>query len=457
MQPSSIKYWILLINVALLTTTGYAQLPLKNTSFEDHITYLENKEIKVGVDLDLGGSITYLSNIRKGENVINNFDWGRQIQMSFYGGPIPYMPDGKEPKPFWKTLGWNPIQSGDCDGGRAKVIDYKKSATEIYVKCIPMQWPLNNTPCNCTFESWIRLENNTVLVRSRLNNNRKDSNQYAGRPQELPAIYTNAPFTELVTYRGRQPFRNDTVSRIKNENIPGSGRIDWESWQATENWAATLDKQNWGLGVWHPGVQHFQGGYFGKKGSPGKSRDKPTAYVSPSFDEILDRNILYTYNYVLILGSLEQIRAYVYQHATRDRLPKYVFSNDRQHWIYRNTIDMGWPVRGYLDVKLSNQAALLGPLGFWPAKRSHYLIIQAAFKTTAKKAKVYWQLFGETNFREINNMEFDIRSDGKFSTYKIPIGRQAGYKGDIIRLKLIPSIGSINEGDWVKIRSIGIR
>jgi hypothetical protein len=457
MKAPSIKYLILLINVTLSTIISYAQVSVKNSSFDKHIIYLENNEIKVGVDLDLGGSITYLSIKNKDENLINNFDWGRQIQMSFYGGPNPYMPNGKEPNPFWKTLGWNPIQSGDYAGNRSRVIDYKQSSTEIYVKCIPMQWPLNNVPCDCTFESWIRLEKNTVLVRSRLNNNRKDSIQYAGRPQELPAVYTNAPFTELVSYIGQKPFQHDTVSRIKNENIPGSGRIDWASWQATENWAATLDKNNWGLGVWHPGVQRFKGGFFGKKGSPGNSFDKPTAYIAPGFDEILDWNIVYTYNYVLILGSLAEIRGYVYQHSVRNKLPDYVFSKDRQHWIYRNTTDTGWPVRGYLNVKLSNDAALLGPLSFWQAKKSDQLIIRAAYKTKAKSAKVCWQLFGEENFREINNMEFNIRSDGKFHTYNIPIGHQIGYKGNIIRLKVIPSIGSNEEGGWARIQSVVIR
>ncbi|MEO9021831.1 MAG: hypothetical protein ABI237_19385 [Ginsengibacter sp.] len=456
MKSSHFKFLIFLISVGLITIVSYAQGSVRDSSHVDHIIYLENNEIKVGVNLDLGGSITWLSSKQKDENLINNFDWGRQIQMSFYGGPNPYMPNGKQPKPFWKTLGWNPIQSGDYAGNRSEVIDYKQSSTEIYVKCIPMQWPLNNVPCNCTFESWIRLNKNTVLVKSRLNNTRKDSTQYQGRSQELPAIYTNAPFTELVTYQGPKPFQYDTVSHIQNENIPGSGRIDWASWQATENWAATLDKNNWGLGVWNPGVQRFKGGFFGKKGSPGNSGDKPTAYIAPGFDEILDSNIIYTYNYVLILGSLKEIRKYVYQHSTKDKLPKYIFSNDRQHWIYKNTTDLGWPVNGYLDIKLSKNSALLSPLSFWKAKRSHHLIIKAAYKTNSKRAKVYWQIFGEKDFRETNCVEFEINSNQKFETYKIPIGTQTNYRGIISRLKIIPIEEEQKGAGWVKIKSISV-
>ncbi|MGH2643597.1 MAG: hypothetical protein ACRDE2_06595, partial [Chitinophagaceae bacterium] len=434
----------------------YSNAQVRDSSFEDHIIYLENNEIRVGVNLDLGGSITYLSPSSKDENLINNFDRGRQVQMSFYGGPNPYMPDGQQPNPFWKMLGWNPIQSGDYAGNRSKVIDYKQSSTEIYVKCIPMQWPLNNVPCNCTFESWIRLSKNTVLVKSRLNNKRKDSAQYEGRSQELPAIYTNAPYSELVTYQGPNPFQHDTVSHIQNENIPGSGRIDWASWQATENWAATLDKNNWGLGVWHPGAQRFKGGFFGKKGSPGNSFDKPTAYIAPVFDEILDRNIVYTYNYVLILGTLGEIRGYVYKHSVMNKLPQYIFAKDRQHWTYKNTTDLGWPIRGYLDVKLSKGAALLGPLSFWHAKKFHHLILIAAYKTKAKRGKVYWQFFGEKGFQETNCVEFNINSDQKFEIYNIPIGNQTNYKGIITRLKIVPIEGEQEDGGWIKIKSIAI-
>ncbi len=70
------------------------------------------------------------------------------------------------------------------------------------MKCIPMQWPLNNLPGECAYESFIVLEGNTAEVRSRLVNARSDKNQYLGRHQELPAVYTNRPCYRLMTYRG---------------------------------------------------------------------------------------------------------------------------------------------------------------------------------------------------------------------------------------------------------------
>ena len=71
----------------------------------DNIIYIHNSKIKLGVNLDLGGAITYLSETSSTENMINNYDWGRQIQMSFYSGPKPYIPEsGQQPQKKWAFL-----------------------------------------------------------------------------------------------------------------------------------------------------------------------------------------------------------------------------------------------------------------------------------------------------------------------------------------------------------------
>ncbi|MDR2680871.1 MAG: hypothetical protein LBC47_08705, partial [Tannerella sp.] len=81
---------------------------------DSSMRYLENDRIKLGIDLSIGGAVTYLSDRDNGgKNMINSADWGRQIQMSFYSGPWPYIgPNGEKPTDNWAGLGWNPIQSG---------------------------------------------------------------------------------------------------------------------------------------------------------------------------------------------------------------------------------------------------------------------------------------------------------------------------------------------------------
>lgn len=52
------------------------------------MSYLENGVLKLGVDLNRGGAIVFLSR-DGGANLINNFDFGRQVQLSFFSGPAP--------------------------------------------------------------------------------------------------------------------------------------------------------------------------------------------------------------------------------------------------------------------------------------------------------------------------------------------------------------------------------
>src|SRR5882672_4869269 len=44
---------------------------------EDRVSYLDNGVIRLGVNLELGGAITYLSTSKSRTNLINSYDWGR--------------------------------------------------------------------------------------------------------------------------------------------------------------------------------------------------------------------------------------------------------------------------------------------------------------------------------------------------------------------------------------------
>ena len=170
----------------------------------------------------------------------------------------------------------------------------------MYVKCIPMQWPLNNVPGECTFECWISLKGNVAEVRGRLTNSRSDKKQYKGRHQELPAVYVNADYYRLYTYKGEKPFTEDKLTMMAEPLKP---KAHWHYWNATECWAAYVNKNNWGLGVWHPETYQFAGGFAGQV-EKGGTKDVSTGYITPIHTEIIDHNIIYDYKYYLILGKV---------------------------------------------------------------------------------------------------------------------------------------------------------
>jgi hypothetical protein len=441
------------ITAGLAAVLAIAVLPLladgaeKSKEFSG-MSFLDNGTIRLGVNLDIGGAITYLADSKKRVNVINSFDWGRQVQMSFYSGPNPFEPGGKKPAPHWRKLGWNPIQSGDYKGFRSKVIAHTNDKKTIYVKCIPMQWPLANEPGECTFECRLSLEGKTVRVWSRLNNARSDKTQHPGRSQELPAVYTNGPLHRLMSYVGDKPFTGDKLTQIPRVRKP------WDRFEARECWTALVNDAGWGLGLWHPGRYGTLGGFAGKPGSGGP-KDNPTGYISPLHSDILDHNIKYEYSYVLILDTLANIRKYVYKNAKRPTPPNYVFKNDRQHWIYRNATDTGWPIKGQLHVKPGrSDPHMIGPISFWRAKDAPKLYITAAIKTKATHAHVMWRTGGPDGKGFGRNViAFEITGDGKYRTYVADLSASPNYKGAITRLRFDP-VSRGAKGDYVKVRSI---
>ena len=271
---------------------------------KSNMSYLENGVIKVGVELEKGGTITYLAEFfNQDVNLINSADLGRMIQQSYYSGPQPY----GDPHPGWPNWGWNPIGAGDCYDNPSQVLTHTNDGTTIYVKSIPMQWALDNVPCECIFEKWIELDQNAVKVRYKLTNNRSDTTVYPARHQELPAVYTTDRFYRLFSYTGQNPFTNGPLTEIVNSGPP------WTYFDGTEKWTALVDDNDWGLGVYNPDAQQFVAGFHGTPGS-GDPEASSCGYISPLRTEVIYHDTVYEYNAQFILGYLDDIRAWVYQH-----------------------------------------------------------------------------------------------------------------------------------------------
>lgn len=414
-----------LLLIMLLATCGVCA--------EAEVSTLDNGVIRVGIDLGLGGSITYLARSSDKVNIINSHDMGRQIQQSYYSGPQPY----GNAHPGWKGWPWNPIQTGDVYGNHSKVLAQSNDGKTLYVKTIPMQWALNNVPGECECETWITLQDNTAHVRCKLSNHRPDQTNYGAFDQELPAVYTTGKLYRLFTYDGLEPYRKRPLRQIENQGPP------WVNWKATENWAALVDDNGWGLGVFHPGAYDLVGGFHGKPDIGGPTDDS-TGYLAPLRREILDHNIAYTYEFTLILGTLDQIRAYAVAHRPRSTIPDYDFSapgvqESRLHLTYANAQDTGLPRKGALRVLLTqNDPQVLFPEQWWQAQDMKTLSITAAFHTKHTTAEVFWSVPGR-GYSADRSVRFEIVPDGKFHTYSVPLWASSAYRGTISGLRFDPT------------------
>lgn len=428
-------------------TLAAAALLLCISSAAAQMSHLDNGVVKVGVDLQRGGAIVFLSR-DGGENLINNFDLGRQVQLSFYSGPVPFTTQDQRPAPRWEHIGWNPIQAGDDFKNPSPVLAHENDGRTLHVRCQPMQWPLNRVPGECTFDVWLALDGPAVQARARLNNARTDRTQYPARLQELPAVYANAAFHRVVSYMGSRPFTGDAVSAAPQP----AGKHPWSFWLGTEGWSALLDASDRGVGLITPGRVHFTGGFAGTPGA-NDTRANSTGYVAGQGQEILDHDIVFEFRYELVAGSLEEIRARAASVRSTE-LPAWTFTADRQGWHYRNATDAGWPVAGHLDVQFDGaDPQLVGPYTFWNAEDAPFAIIDAAFHTAHRSATLYWQSHGSDAPGAENSLTFSITGDGEFRRHVIRLSDSPAYRGAVTRLRFDPAPGG-ERAAWVKVRSI---
>jgi len=432
-----------LLALALVHSIGYGAMP------EPKMTYLDNGEIRIGMDLALGGAVTFLSSKDHPGNIINSADLGRQIQMSHYSGPSPFEVGDKKPHPAWAGLGWNPIQSGDCYMNPSRVLEHQNDGTKLYIKCIPMQWPLDNVPGDCVFETWTDIEGPVIHMRFRCTNQRADKTPYPPCPQELPAVYTISRLSRLMSYTGDKPFTGGELTHITND---WRRSWPWTRFTATERWAALVDDTGWGLGVFKEDGVEFHGGIYGDERSD-DPKHVSTAYVAPIHMENLDHNIIYEHRTSFVLGTIDQIRARFNRMASKTP-PAWHFKHDRQHWTLRNSTDQGFPLRGEWRIRLGEtKPRLESGTRCWRAEDAPSLRIHLASSPGAAKLRLFWKRLDDDKFDVSKSMVVETDPDGSFAVRRVDLASTPEYRGLITGLAIEPE-GQSNAGAELAIRSI---
>lgn len=276
----------------------------------------DNDTLTVKFDLTRGGAISWISKSGSQRSLVNIADEGRYIQQSYYAGK-PLDRKGEGQSPDWSPWAWNPIQVGDAFRNRAKIIDYKQSKDTLYVKCIPMQWDMNNRPAEAEMEQWTFLKGNVLTIRNKLTCHRTDDiyGDSLMRNQELPAVYPISALKNLYTYDGNYPFTNEPYKKLEVKNLASGfwGRYK----NISENWMAFVDDADFGMLVYNPQCIMFLAGMAGKPDK--EASDASTSYIAPIKDEIINKNAVYEYEYYILIGSLSEMRKQIYEIKTRNK------------------------------------------------------------------------------------------------------------------------------------------
>jgi hypothetical protein len=261
---------------------------------QEHWTYLDNGHVRLGVNMDAGGSIGWFSHSHSSANLLNAFDHGRYVQQSYYGDR-----DGSE----WNGKPWryNPVQGGSWKGVPATVLEKKETKDSLYVKTRPRQWASGADADAVTFEQWLTLEGGLARVKYRMTFT--GTAEHQPTHQELPAVFVMPRYDTLVFCEKGPPAWTGAPLVRRQPGPPGAkDAIVYFS----EPWAAWVDGDGQGLGVYFPHAD-FATTYRVRTDPSGGPGD--CSYIAPLQTFALKPGLVFEYEAVLAIGSVEQIRA----------------------------------------------------------------------------------------------------------------------------------------------------
>lgn len=308
--------------------------------------YFDTPYFRIGFHLGQGGAITYLKPVDAPDNIVNNYDYGRQLQYALYGWPVVgFRPEGKLPAAQqWNEIGWDPIQTGDFDTPSV-VTQYKKiDNNNIYFRTIPRHWGYRNSPAECYVDTWVKIDGRKIEQTNILTNHRTDQFDNLNRGQDWAGGFINARWFRAKVYWGNQPFTNQPLTDFDmGENIPNitetGNQYGVKSMVNTERWIYAYNADypsRIGLGLWSKTprfstsmVANANGVYKVDEGVYGG----PCVTIGNHLDaEQMERNIVYRWDYAFVLGSVDDIRSYAYDRKDDLLGPSWDFSVGKQHW-----------------------------------------------------------------------------------------------------------------------------
>ena len=275
---------------------------------------LENDICSAGVDLAWGGALD--SFVWKAApvgygNLFNRHDAGRLVQQSYYGTSDPPYVMGSFNGTPWP---YNPVQGGDVHTNCSKLVDYKVSDGQIYVKCLPLEWGKDNVPSLSYMENIYTLEGGLLTVDNRF----VDFSGYTheSRHQEMPAFYVVSALGTFSFYNGDSPWTNAPLTQASDLPFWGEAANaprcyttleagNTETWCA---WTAGTQPEAFGVGLFTPGAEILLAGRAGTNVSK-SADDASTNYVAPLRTLCLESFRPLEYSYYITAGSLADIRA----------------------------------------------------------------------------------------------------------------------------------------------------
>ena len=289
-------------------------------AFEREV-YIEKDSLKVGADLAMGGTLSYLEKISweglsvdevidynnnvyigvnakenamvelsSSVNLINICDAGREFQQSYYadiGGSMQEATGANGYDRRWSYTAtrvgyywpYNPVQGGDEVCNLSQIIDYEVADNYIYVKVRAMDWGNGSArpehkgddyeqvkfgrTSKSYIENWYTIKDGMLYVDNRFVdwNGFTDMENIPAHTLEIPAAYVVHPLNTYVCYTGNDPWNLDDTTYDVQPKLLG-----WWDENAhinnhhPEDWFAWVNDKDFGVGVYVPGASAYVSG-----------------------------------------------------------------------------------------------------------------------------------------------------------------------------------------------------
>lgn len=213
------------------------------------------------------------------------------MQQSYYGDK-----DGSD----WNGKPWryNPVQGGSWKGEPATVIEKKEEKHSLYVKTKTRQWSSGRDVDDMMLEEWLTLEGGLARLKYRMTY--AGTTEHKPTHQELPAVLIMPRYDTLVFCGGDNPaFSHAPLTRKQ----PGPSDAGDRFVKFSERWAAWVDADNQGLGIYFP---HTDSATTYRVSDQGIGN---CSYLAPLQTFALKPGLVFEYKVTLATGTVEQIRS----------------------------------------------------------------------------------------------------------------------------------------------------
>jgi hypothetical protein len=264
----------LLFVLCLLTTLARAQ---------EGWVYLDNGQVRLGINLKAGACIGWFSPSHSAENLLNTYDVGRYVQQSYYGDE-----DGSD----WNGKPWryNPVQGGSWRNEPAQVVESRAEKDQLYAKIIPRHWATGQKLDEVTMEQWLKLDGGLARLRFKMTYNGQKT--HLPRHQELPALFVK-PTLDTLIFTSPEGQLQRLKPGFPNQYVH-LGSIPWIAW---------VNDQDSGLGLYMPHTREATT-YRVRHGNRGDC-----SYLAPIQTFALKPGLTFEYEVILAIGSLEHLRS----------------------------------------------------------------------------------------------------------------------------------------------------